>query len=165
MAIEDTTPLVAVVVAQEDDWAILQHASATLTELAVAHTCHVVSAHDAPRALAEFVGTAEQVGVEVFVAGGAGSTSPAVAIAAHTLRPVLGVPLESPLLRGLDALTATVQTPAGTPVGSLAIGRAGAINAALLAAQILALGRPELARRIQDRRAQQTTAVLAATLP
>lgn len=164
MTAEAARPLVALVVAAESDWGILQHASIRLAELGIAHTRHVVAAQDAPQALQGFVDHAEERGVRVFVAASAGHAPLAAGLAAHTLRPVLGVPLESPLLRGLDALVATVQTTPGTAVGGLAVGRAGAVNAALLAAAILALDRPDLAHRLGTGRAQQAASVLAASL-
>src|SRR5277367_6605310 len=128
----------------KSDWETMQHASQMLEQFEVAHECRVLSAHRTPQATTEFISSAEGRGVEVVIAAAGGAAHLAGVAAAHTLLPVLGVPMQSQALQGLDSLLSTVQMPAGIPVGTLAIGKAGARNAALLAIAILANKRPEL---------------------
>ena len=155
------TPLVAVIMGSRSDWETMEHAVETLRLLEIPHEVRVLSAHRTPEALAAYVPEVEGRGAEVFVAAAGGAAHLAGAVASQTLRPVLGVPMHSQSLGGLDSLLSTVQMPAGIPVGTLAIGRAGAVNAALLAAAILARGRPDLAERLAAWRREQTDAVLA----
>ena len=160
-----SAPLVAIVMGSKSDWETLQHAAATLTQFEVPHECRVVSAHRTPARMAEFAGEAEERGLEVIIAGAGGAAHLPGMVAAQTLLPVLGVPVETHALHGMDSLLSIVQMPAGIPVGTLAIGRAGATNAALLAVAILATTRPALRERLRQFRAEQTQRVLADTLP
>src|SRR5258706_1657702 len=140
--------LVAIVMGSQSDWETLVHASQTLDGFTIAHDVRVLSAHRTPDQLVNYVTTAERDGVEVIIAGAGGAAALPGAIAAKTTLPVLGVPIESKL-NGLDSLLSMVQMPAGVPVGTLAIGRAGAVNAALLAVAILAGKRPDLRAALQ----------------
>jgi 5-(carboxyamino)imidazole ribonucleotide mutase len=158
-------PLVGVLMGSKSDWETMRHASETLGRFDVPHECRVLSAHRTPAATAEYVAAAEGRGVEVLVAAAGGAAHLAGIVAAHTLLPVLGVPIESAALRGLDSLLSTVQMPAGIPVGTLAIGKPGATNAALLAVAILAARRPELREKLRRFREEQATRVLGETLP
>ena len=151
--------LVAIVMGSQSDWETLAHASQTLDGFAVAHDVRVLSAHRTPDQLVAYVESAQRDGVEVVIAGAGGAAALPGAIAAKTTLPVLGVPIESKL-NGLDSLLSMVQMPAGIPVGTLAIGRAGAINAALLAVSILAGKRSELAQALQRYRETQAKRVL-----
>jgi 5-(carboxyamino)imidazole ribonucleotide mutase len=162
---EAERPLVVVVMGSVSDWETMRHADELLDRLEVPHYCRVVSAHRTPDLLAEFASGAADEGVQVVVAGAGGSAHLPGMIAAHTHLPVLGVPVLSKTLSGLDSLLSIVQMPRGVAVGSLAIGAAGAANAALLASQILALTRPELRRRVLAYRREQTAEAEAATLP
>jgi 5-(carboxyamino)imidazole ribonucleotide mutase len=161
---DDPAPLVAVVMGSKSDWETLRHAHETLARFAVPHECLVVSAHRTPERLREFARGAEGRGVEVVIAGAGGAAHLPGMVAAQTLLPVLGVPVESRALHGLDSLLAIVQMPGGVPVGTLAIGAAGATNAALLAVAILARRRPELRERLRAFREEQARAVEAAVL-
>jgi 5-(carboxyamino)imidazole ribonucleotide mutase len=149
----------------QSDWDTLQHAAATLAQLEVPHERRVVSAHRTPAWMAEYALTAEARGLEVIIAGAGGAAHLPGMVAAQTLLPVLGVPVESHALKGLDSLLSIVQMPGGVPVGTLAIGKAGAINAALLAAAILANSRPALRQRLRAWRDEQTRAVREVKLP
>ena len=149
----------------KSDWEVMRQAGEMLTKFGVEHECRVLSAHRTPKETAEYVSAAEGRGMEVIIAAAGGAAHLAGVCAAHTLLPVLGVPVESGALKGLDSLLATVQMPAGIPVGTLAIGAAGARNAALLAVAILANSRPELRDRLRVFRAQQSAKVLAEKLP
>ena len=160
-----TSPLVAVVMGSKSDWETMRHADETLTEFGVAHECRVMSAHRTPQLAAEFSATAAARGLEVIIAAAGGAAHLAGVIAAHTILPVLGVPMKSDALNGMDSLLATVQMPAGVPVGTLAIGKPGAINAALFAIAILANGRPELRAKLAEFRARQEQQVRSITLP
>ena len=160
-----SNPLVAVIMGSKSDWETMRHADETLTEFGVAHECHVMSAHRTPQLSSEFSSTAASRGLEVIIAAAGGAAHLAGVMAAHTLLPVLGVPMKSDALNGLDSLLATVQMPAGIPVGTLAIGKAGATNAALFAIAILANSRPELRAKLEDFRKRQEQKVRAATLP
>jgi 5-(carboxyamino)imidazole ribonucleotide mutase len=158
-------PLVSVIMGSESDWETMQHAAATLREFDVPHECSIVSAHRTPARLAEFASQAESRGVEVVIAGAGGAAHLPGMAAAQTLVPVLGVPVESRVLKGVDSLLSIVQMPGGIPVGTLAIGKAGAINAALLAIAILGNSRPELREKLRRFRTQQTDTVLKQKLP
>jgi 5-(carboxyamino)imidazole ribonucleotide mutase len=158
-------PLVSVIMGSESDWETMQHAAATLREFDVPHECSIVSAHRTPARLAEFASQAESRGIEVVIAGAGGAAHLPGMAAAQTLVPVLGVPVESRVLKGVDSLLSIVQMPGGIPVGTLAIGKAGAINAALLAIAILGNSRPELREKMRRFRTQQTDTVLKQKLP
>jgi 5-(carboxyamino)imidazole ribonucleotide mutase len=153
------SPLVAVVMGSRSDWEVMEHCVTTLRSLEIPHEVRVLSAHRTPEALEEFVADVEARGAKVFVAAAGGAAHLAGVVASKTLRPVLGVPMGTQL-GGLDSLLSTVQMPAGIPVATLAIGRAGAVNAALLAAAILAHGDAELEDRLRRYRADQAQAVL-----
>jgi len=160
----ESRPLVVVLMGSKSDWGTMRHAAETLTRFGIPHESRVISAHRAPAVLAEYVSGAEARGVEVIIAGAGGAAHLAGVTAAQTLVPVLGVPMDSSALHGMDSLLSTVQMPAGIPVGTLAIGRAGAINAALLAIAMLANQRPELREKLRQFRAEQTQKVLNETL-
>ncbi len=159
------SPLVAVVMGSTSDWETMRHATETLAEFGVPHERRVVSAHRTPDDMARFAAEAEGRGLAVIIAGAGGAAHLPGMIAAQTLVPVLGVPVESHALRGMDSLLSIAQMPAGVPVGTLAIGRAGAVNAALLAVAILATTRPELRAQLRRFRATQADRVRAAELP
>jgi len=156
----EAKPLVAIILGSKSDWETMRHASESLQWFGIPHESRVLSAHRTPRATAEYVSGAEERGVEVVIAAAGGAAHLAGVAAAHTLLPVLGVPLESDALKGLDSLLSTVQMPAGIPVGTLAIGRPGAINAALFAVAILARKRPELIERLRVYRHEQEEKIL-----
>lgn len=158
-------PLVGIIMGSKSDWDTMSHAAATLDELHLPHECRVVSAHRTPDWLFEYASGAADRGIEVIVAGAGGAAHLPGMAAAKTILPVLGVPIESKALHGIDSLLSIAQMPAGVPVGTLAIGKAGAINAALLAAQILALKHPDIAQALTERRGNQTRDVLNQTLP
>lgn len=157
---QDVTPLVAVIMGSRSDWETMQSASDTLNEFGVPHECRVISAHRTPELMAEFASGAEARGIEVIIAGAGGAAHLPGMTAAHTTLPVLGVPVESRALKGLDSLLSIVQMPAGIPVATLAIGSAGAKNAALLAVSILARKRAALRKRLHAFRESQTRKVL-----
>ena len=154
-----TQPLVGIIMGSRSDWATMSHAAQTLEALGVAHESKVVSAHRTPQRLYDYAQGAAGRGLKILIAGAGGAAHLPGMAAAMTALPVLGVPVQSAALSGLDSLLSIVQMPGGVPVGTLAIGKAGAINAALLAAQILALSDPALATRVADWRARQTEAV------
>lgn len=158
-------PLVGVIMGSKSDWETMRHADAMLTELGVPHECRIVSAHRTPKDMAEYAEAAEGRGLRVIIAGAGGAAHLPGMVAAHTTLPVLGVPVESHALKGMDSLLSIVQMPGGVPVGTLAIGKAGAINAALLAASILATTDEALRERLRTFRANQTARVRADTLP
>jgi len=158
-------PLVAVIMGSKSDWEVMRQADEVLTKFEIPHECRVLSAHRTPAQTAEYVSSAESRGMEVIIAAAGGAAHLAGVCAAHTILPVLGVPMESASLKGLDSLLSTVQMPAGIPVGTLAIGPAGARNAALLAVAILAISRPALRDRLRQFRAEQSEKVLRETLP
>ncbi|HET9027464.1 MAG TPA: 5-(carboxyamino)imidazole ribonucleotide mutase [Trueperaceae bacterium] len=160
-----TAPLVAVVMGSTSDWETMRHASEVLERLEVPHTCQVVSAHRTPERLAEFGKSAAGRGIQVIVAGAGGAAHLPGMIAANTHLPVFGVPVMSEALRGVDSLLSIVQMPRGVPVGTLAIGAPGALNAGLLAASVLSLTRPELRWRLIAFRDEQTDAASKSTLP
>jgi 5-(carboxyamino)imidazole ribonucleotide mutase len=151
--------LVGVIMGSRSDWETMRHAAETLAELRIAHEVRVVSAHRTPDLLREYAAGAEARGLAVVIAGAGGAAHLPGMLAAQTVVPVLGVPVESRALHGVDSLLSIVQMPAGVPVGTLAIGKAGAINAALLAAAVLALADPALAGRLDAWRARQSEAV------
>ena len=159
-----TPPLVAVVMGSKSDWEVMRAADETLTRFEVAHECRVLSAHRTPAELEAWVNERVAGGTEVFIAAAGGAAHLAGVVAAHTVVPVLGVPMESPSLKGLDSLLAMVQMPAGIPVGTLAIGSAGATNAALLAVAILAVSRPALRDRLAAFRKEQAEKILGERL-
>jgi 5-(carboxyamino)imidazole ribonucleotide mutase len=149
----------------KSDWDTMSHAGDILSQFGVPHERKVVSAHRTPRLMAEYASAAEQRGIEVIIAGAGGAAHLPGMVASHTVLPVLGVPVESHALKGMDSLLSMVQMPGGVPVGTLAIGKAGAINAALLAVAILSNSRPELRERLRLWRATQTEKVLSDELP
>jgi 5-(carboxyamino)imidazole ribonucleotide mutase len=161
---DESKPLVAVMMGSTSDWETMKNASDVLKEFDVPHECRALSAHRTPTLTVEYVSSAEERGVEVIIAAAGGAAHLAGVVAAHTLLPVLGVPMSS-VLNGLDSLLSTVQMPGGIPVGTLAIGKAGAKNAALLAIAILALSRPELRAKLERFRHAQTEKVKQAKLP
>ena len=157
-------PLVAVIMGSKSDWEVMRQADELLTKFGVAHECRVLSAHRTPLQTAEYITKAEPRGMEVIIAAAGGAAHLAGVCAAHTVLPVLGVPMESASLKGMDSLLSTVQMPAGIPVGTLAIGAPGARNAALLAIAILANSRPELREKLRQFRTEQSEKVLRETL-
>ncbi len=152
-------PVVGVIMGSQSDWETMRHAAETLEQFGVAHECQVVSAHRTPKWMAEYASTAAERGLEVVIAGAGGAAHLPGMVAAHTVVPVLGVPVESHALKGLDSLLSIVQMPGGVPVGTLAIGKAGAINAALLAVAILANSRPALRKKLERFREEQEARV------
>ena len=158
-------PLVGVIMGSTSDWETLKHADEMLTRLGIPHECEVVSAHRTPDWMADYAKGAEARGLRVIIAGAGGAAHLPGMVAAYTLLPVLGVPVEGHVLKGIDSLLSIVQMPGGIPVGTLAIGKAGATNAALLAAAILAGSRPELREKLREFRQEQTEKVLKDKLP
>ncbi|MBM3724513.1 MAG: 5-(carboxyamino)imidazole ribonucleotide mutase [Acidobacteria bacterium] len=157
--------IVGVIMGSRSDWETMRHASETLTALGVPHETRIVSAHRTPDLMRDYARSAEERGLKVIIAGAGGAAHLPGMTASHTVLPVLGVPVESHALKGQDSLLSIVQMPGGIPVGTLAIGRAGAINAALLAAAILATQDPELRERLRSWRQAQTARVLEDSLP
>ncbi len=162
---QSPSPFVAVLMGSKSDWETMRHADEMLTRFGVPHECRVLSAHRAPDALVKFVSRAEKRGVKVLIAGAGGAAHLAGVVAAHTLLPVFGVPIDNSSLKGVDALLSTVQMPAGVPVGTLAIGKAGAVNAALLAVAVVSLERPELKEKLRAFRQEQAEKARQETLP
>ena len=162
---EHTGPLVGVIMGSTSDWETMRHTSGILEELGVAYETRVVSAHRTPDLLFSYAESAARRGIAVIIAGAGGAAHLPGMVAAKTLVPVLGVPMQSAALSGMDSLLSIVQMPAGIPVGTLAIGKAGAINAALLAAAILSPGRPAIGEALARYRQAQTDRVLGETLP
>ena len=158
-------PLVGIIMGSQSDWATMGHAAETLTSLGVPFETRIVSAHRTPQRLYDYAGTARTRGLKVIVAGAGGAAHLPGMAAALTPLPVFGVPVESHALKGMDSLLSIVQMPAGIPVGTLAIGKAGAINAALLAAAVIALQDQEVARALDAWRERQTAAVALAPVP
>jgi len=158
-------PVVAVVMGSNSDWPVMQHAVATLERFGIAHLAKVVSAHRTPDLLAEFAKSASDESIACIIAGAGGAAHLPGMLAAHTIVPVLGVPVPSEHLRGQDSLLSIVQMPKGIPVATFAIGNAGAINAALFAVSMLALNDAEMANKLTEFRQQQKDAVLAMSLP
>ena len=157
--------LVGIIMGSRSDWSTMEHAARTLEALGVPHETRVVSAHRTPDLLFEYCAGARARGLEVIIAGAGGAAHLPGMAAAKTSLPVLGVPVQSKALNGMDSLLSIAQMPAGVPVGTLAIGTAGAVNAALLATAIVAAGRPEILAALEDFRAAQTRKVLAAPDP
>jgi len=153
-------PLVGIIMGSQSDWETMQHADATLTALGIVHEVQIVSAHRTPDLLFDYAGSAQTRGLEALIAGAGGAAHLPGMAAAKTQLPVLGVPVESKSLKGMDSLLSIAQMPAGIPVGTVAIGKAGAINAALLAAAILANKHPEIAEALSRYREDQTQSVL-----
>ena len=158
-------PVIGVIMGSASDWETMQHADATLREFSVPYECRVVSAHRTPERMREYARGAAQRGIEVIVAAAGGAAHLPGMVAAYTTLPVLGVPVRSHALHGVDSLLSIVQMPAGVPVGTLAIGRSGAVNGALLALSIAALSRPALRAALAAYRARQAAGVEAAELP
>jgi 5-(carboxyamino)imidazole ribonucleotide mutase len=157
--------LVGVVMGSKSDWETLRAAADILTDFGVPHECEVVSAHRTPDRMRDYAQAAEGRGLKILIAGAGGAAHLPGMIASHTLLPVLGVPVKSQALNGLDSLLSIVQMPGGVPVGTLAIGEAGAKNAALLAIRMLATEQPELREKLREFHRQQTDRVLGETLP
>jgi 5-(carboxyamino)imidazole ribonucleotide mutase len=158
-------PLVAVIMGSSSDWETMSHAVEILDRFGVPHERHIVSAHRTPVWMAEFASGAEARGTEVIIAGAGGAAHLPGMVAAHTVLPVLGVPVQSATLQGLDSLLSIVQMPGGVPVATLAIGKAGATNAGLLAVSILSVSRPALRTKLREYREQQTQKVRQEQLP
>jgi 5-(carboxyamino)imidazole ribonucleotide mutase len=156
--------LVGVIMGSKSDWEAMSQADAILTEFGVPHECRVLSAHRTPALTADYASTAASRGLEVIVAGAGGAAHLAGVVAAHTILPVIGVPMQSSALNGLDSLLSTVQMPKGIPVATVAIGPSGAANAGLLAVAILATSRPELRARLQAYRDKLAADVRGQTL-
>ncbi|MCP4072386.1 MAG: 5-(carboxyamino)imidazole ribonucleotide mutase [Hyphomicrobiales bacterium] len=152
-------PSIAIIMGSQSDWETMKHAAEVLDKLQIAHTCKIISAHRTPDRLTDFAKTARAQGIKVIIAGAGGAAHLPGMTAAMTPLPVLGVPVQSKALSGQDSLLSIVQMPAGIPVGTLAIGKAGAINAALLGASILAIGDKKTARALDDWRSAQSEAV------
>jgi 5-(carboxyamino)imidazole ribonucleotide mutase len=164
-AIDSGKPLVGIIMGSTSDWETMEHAAKTLTDLGVPHEIRVVSAHRTPDLLFRYASSAEKRGIEVIIAGAGGAAHLPGMTASKTVLPVLGVPVESKTLKGLDSLLSIAQMPGGIPVGTLAIGKAGAINAALLAAAILGTKRPAIRKNLRKFRLSQTAKVLATPDP
>ena len=162
---KSSKPLVGVIMGSKSDWETMQHADDVLTQFEIPHECRIVSAHRTPQWLAEYAAQVESRGIEVIIAGAGGAAHLPGMAAAQTILPVLGVPVESNALKGMDSLLSIVQMPAGVPVGTLAIGKAGATNAALLAISILGNSRPDLREKLRQFREKQTDSVLKDRLP
>lgn len=158
-------PLVAVIMGSRSDWETMKNAADVLSDFGVPHESKIISAHRTPDLLFEFAKSAEGRGIEVIIAGAGGAAHLPGMCASQTVLPVLGVPVESRALKGLDSLLSIVQMPAGVPVGTFAIGEAGAKNAALLAVSILANSRPDLRKKLHSFRSRQTRTVLNTRLP
>jgi 5-(carboxyamino)imidazole ribonucleotide mutase len=162
---EDRAPQVGLIMGSTSDWPTLRHAAEVLAEFGVPHEARVVSAHRTPEVMRDYARQAEERGLRVIIAGAGGAAHLPGMVAAQTTVPVLGVPIESRVLRGVDSLLSIVQMPAGVPVGTLAIGEAGARNAALLAVGMLATGDDHLRAQLREFRAAQTAKVMQAELP
>jgi 5-(carboxyamino)imidazole ribonucleotide mutase len=165
MSEKNNAPLVGVIMGSQSDWETMKHATDILARFDVPHECRIVSAHRTPQLLTQYAVQAETKGLEVIIAGAGGAAHLPGMVAAQTCVPVLGVPVQSKALSGMDSLLSIVQMPAGIPVGTLAIGQAGATNAGLMAVAILASTRPELRERLREFRRAQTQKVLEASLP
>jgi len=159
-----SNPLVGVIMGSQSDWETMKNVSDTLTQFGVPHECKVISAHRSPSLASEFASTAEKNGLEVIIGAAGGAAHLAGVLAAHTTLPVLGVPMRSEALNGLDSLLSTVQMPGGIPVATLAIGKPGAVNAALFAVSILANSRPELREKLHRFREAQEAKIRATVL-
>lgn len=157
---DEKSPLVGIIMGSKSDWDTMQPAAEMLQQFGVPHECRVVSAHRTPDWMFEYAKTAESRGIQVIIAGAGGAAHLPGMVASQTILPVLGVPVQSKALQGLDSLLSIVQMPGGIPVGTLAIGAAGSKNAALLAVRILATSRPDLKTRLHQFQQQQTSDVL-----
>ncbi|CAB1220847.1 5-(carboxyamino)imidazole ribonucleotide mutase [Acinetobacter bouvetii] len=164
-AAQDTQPLVGIIMGSQSDWATLENTANMLKQLGVPFEAEVVSAHRTPDRLFEYAETARERGIQVIIAGAGGAAHLPGMCAAKTDLPVLGVPVKSSILNGVDSLLSIVQMPAGIAVGTLAIGPAGATNAAIMAAQILGLTRPDIAKNVAEFRAAQTEKVASKNIP
>jgi 5-(carboxyamino)imidazole ribonucleotide mutase len=162
---QPAAPLVGILMGSRSDWETMSHCAATLEALGIASEANAISAHRTPDAVAEYATAAEKRGLQVIIAAAGGAAALPGVVAAKTTLPVLGVPIQSGLMGGLDSLLSMVQMPGGVPVGTLAVGKAGAINAALLAAEILALSRPDVREALLRYREKQTQDVLRNTDP
>ena len=158
-------PLVGVIMGSKSDWETLRHADDLLKEFGVTHECRIVSAHRTPQWMTQYAQEAERHGIKIIIAGAGGAAHLPGMVAANTTLPVIGVPVQSAALNGLDSLLSIVQMPGGVPVATTAIGKAGAINAALLAIAMLAISDTELGKKLRDYRETQTKRVLGETLP
>ncbi len=165
MSDKPNPPLVGVIMGSKSDWDTMQRTDETLTKLGIPHECRIVSAHRTPDLMAQYAKEAASRGLEVIIAAAGGAAHLPGMVAAHTVLPVLGVPIKSSILNGVDSLLSIVQMPAGVPVGTLAVGPAGAVNAALLAASILSNKYPEIRIRLEEWRQSQTQTVLHDQLP
>ncbi|MDP9174984.1 MAG: 5-(carboxyamino)imidazole ribonucleotide mutase [Planctomycetota bacterium] len=165
MPTDESKPLVGIIMGSKSDWETLLHADAVLKQFGVPHECKIVSAHRTPQFMADYAIAAEGRGVQVIIAGAGGAAHLPGMTAAQSILPVLGVPIQSQALSGMDSLLSIVQMPAGIPVGTLAIGKAGATNAALLAISILAITRPDLREKLRAFRKEQSQTVLQDSLP
>ena len=157
-----TEPVVGIIMGSSSDWETMRHAADTLEQLGIAHETRIVSAHRTPKRLYDYAHSAKQRGLKLVIAGAGGAAHLPGMTASMTSLPVLGVPIESQALKGMDSLLSIVQMPAGVPVGTLAIGKAGAVNAALLAAAMLATGDDALGQRLEAWREKQTGSVAEA---
>ncbi|MBM3970623.1 MAG: 5-(carboxyamino)imidazole ribonucleotide mutase [Planctomycetes bacterium] len=165
MADSSVTPIVGVIMGSKSDWETMRHAVDLLSQFGVAHEFRIVSAHRTPAFMAKYASEAESRGVELIIAGAGGAAHLPGMVSSHTILPVIGVPVQSQALQGLDSLLSIVQMPGGIPVATMAIGKPGAINAALLAVRILATSRPELREKLRTFQEEQTQKVLQETLP
>lgn len=165
VASSSTAPLVGIIMGSKSDWETMRHADEMLTQFGVPHECRIVSAHRTPDWMNEYATEAEGRGLAVIIAGAGGAAHLPGMAAAQTVLPVLGVPVQSQALQGLDSLLSIVQMPGGVPVGTLAIGKAGATNAALLAVRILATTRPDLRQKLHSFQQEQSRKVREETLP
>lgn len=165
MAGSTVAPLVGVIMGSKSDWETMRHTVDLLAQFGVPQESRIVSAHRTPELMSQYASEAESRGLEVIIAGAGGAAHLPGMVASHTILPVIGVPVQSQALQGLDSLLSIVQMPGGIPVGTMAIGKAGAINAALLAVRILATARPELREKLRTFHDQQTQKVLQETLP
>jgi 5-(carboxyamino)imidazole ribonucleotide mutase len=163
--IDAISPLVGIIMGSQSDWETMRHAAETLTTLGVPFEARIVSAHRTPDLMFEYASGAEPRGIEVIIAGAGGAAHLPGMVAAKTVLPVLGVPVESRALHGMDSLLSIVQMPAGVPVGTLAIGRAGAVNAALLAGSMLGASHPEIRDAVRRYRDAHTAEVLSRPIP
>ncbi len=159
-----SAPQIAVIMGSKSDWATMEEAHKILKDFKVNHECKVVSAHRTPKLMAQFADTAKKRGIQVIIAAAGGAAHLPGMVAAHTTLPVLGVPIESAALKGMDSLLSIVQMPGGIPVGTLAIGKAGAKNAALMAISILALHNPDLAKKLDQFREKQAKEAVSSKL-
>lgn len=165
MTSKEKAPVVGVIMGSKSDWETMQHAADVLKEFDVAHECKVVSAHRTPALMAEYAAAAESRGLQVIIAGAGGAAHLPGMVSAQTTLPVLGVPVESRVLRGVDSLLSIVQMPAGIPTATFAIGKAGATNAALFAISILSNSNSDLREKLKEYRRNQTDRIEKETLP